>query len=238
MSAAPLPQLPLPPDHLMMAVSGHANHDDFARSRLAGPPQMLRDLQAAHFDPATIHDVLDFGCGCGRFLAGWVMLGTPFRLQGCDYNPLLVDWCNENIPGVPVAANALGEPLPYEAGSFDLIYLISVFTHLSRDEQKRLATEFFRLLRPGGGVYLTFHGEYYYPTMLSQLPDGAELFDRTGFLINSDTPEGSNDCWTLHRPDALLAIFEGFVPAIHFRSVERGPTDVGAWQDSLILRKP
>jgi SAM-dependent methyltransferase len=229
-------EIPLPPDALMIAVSGHANHADFARSRINGPPQMLKDLAEAGLDSAKLVDVLDFGCGCGRFLAGWVMNGSKMRLQGCDYNPELVDWCNRHIPGVNVRINRLGQDLPFENDSFDFVYLISVFTHLTVGGQRLLVSEFQRILRPGGYIYITFHGEYFYLTMFPQIERGEAIFRRDGFLIHNQDLEGGNDCWTLHSPEHLSALFTGFVPLKHFRSLERGPTDVGAWQDSMIFQ--
>lgn len=232
-----LPQeIPLPPDALMVAVSGHANHADFARSRINGPMQMLKDLADAGIDSAKLVDVLDFGCGCGRFLAGWVMNGSKMRLQGCDYNPHLVDWCNRNIPRVKVRVNSFGQKLPFENDSFDFIYLISVFTHLTVEKQKLLISEFQRILRPGGYVYITFHGEYYYPTMLPQVKHGEAIFLRDGFLIHNQYLEGRNDCWTLHSPEHIIALLKGFVLLKHFHSIERGPTDIAAWQDSMIFQ--
>ena len=230
-------EIPLPPDDLMIAVSNHANHKDFARSRRNGPTQMLADLSAAGIDCTKLLDTLDFGCGCGRFLAGWVMRGSPMRLRGCDYNPVLVEWCRNHIPGVIVKVNRLGEKIPFETGSLDFVYLLSVFTHLTVAEQERLIGEFRRVLRPGGYVYVTFHGEYFLPEVLPRVEGGEEIFRRDGFLIQYENLEGQNDCWTLHSPDFLNALFEGFVPLKHFRSLDRGPTDVGAWQDSMIFER-
>jgi SAM-dependent methyltransferase len=229
-------EIPLPPDDLMIAVANHANHEDFARSRVNGPAQMLADLGEAGVDPAMPIDVLDFGCGCGRFLAGWVLRGSEMRLHGCDFNPALVAWCNDRIPGVVVRQNQIGQPVPFADRSFDYIYLLSVFTHLTVAEQTRLINEFRRLLRPGGHVYVTFHGEYFYPEMFPRVAHGEELFRRDGFLIQHQNLEGQNDCWTLHTPEFLASLFTGFVPLKHFRSVDRGPTDIAAWQDSMIFR--
>lgn len=229
-------EIPLPPPSLMTAVAGHADDAEFARSRLSGPRQMLIDLRAAGIDPDKFTDVLDFGCGCGRFLAGWAMMRVPWRSHGCDYNPLLVAWCNNNIPGVIVHENRIGDILPYDSNSLDLVYLLSVFTHLTIPEQERLISEFHRVLRPRGYVYVTFHGEHFYPRMFSQVENGEQLFSETGFLIGKDTEEGTNDCWTLHSPAALAKLFRGFTPVKHFKSIDRGPTDIASWQDSMILQ--
>lgn len=228
--------VPLPPSELMVAVAGHSDDAQFAESRISGPRQMMRDLRAAGVDPDDVRDVLDFGCGCGRLLAGWVMDSSPWHLSGCDYNSALVEWCNDNIPGVLVRENELGEILPFDTDSFDLVYLLSVFTHLTMPEQERLVSEFRRIVRPGGYIYVTFHGEHFYPRMFAQAEGGERRFRETGFLVGWDTVEGTNDCWTLHSPEALTRLFKGFKPLKHFKSTERGPTHVASWQDSMVFQ--
>jgi SAM-dependent methyltransferase len=233
---ATIDDIPLPPHRLMFAVAAHDDDEAFRRSRITGPKQMLSDLTVAGIDPAGIRDILDFGCGCGRFLAGWLALRTQMRLHGCDYNPELVRWCNANLPGISVQENQLGKPLPYASGSFDLVYLISVMTHLTLAEQQQLVSEFRRVVRPGGYVYVTFHGEPFYERLFALVENGEEEFRRTGFLIGANEEEGTNECWTLHSPENLIALFHGFTPIRHFRASERGPTDVGSWQDSIIFQ--
>lgn len=235
--AATIDEVPLPPHRLMAAVAGHDNDEEFGRSRLGGPTQMLLDLVAAGVEPQAIHDLLDFGCGCGRFLAGWLLLHRKFRVYGCDYNPELVTWCNANLPGVAVSENRLGQPLPYGDNSFDLIYLLSVFTHLTLPEQEQVVSEFRRVLRPGGYVYVTFHGEPFYERLFARVENRRQQFREDGFLIGADEEEGTNECWTLHSPEHLVRLFEGFTPLKHFRASERGPTDVASWQDSMIFQR-
>lgn len=230
--------IPLPPDDLMTLVSGHADHAAFARSRERGPRQLLHDLTTAGMDPAQIRTVLDLGCGAGRFLAGWCLAGSPWRLYGCDVNPRLVGWCQETLPTVCVRMSSLGQPLPYEDAQFDLIYALSVVTHLPLAVQLTLLAECRRLLRPGGVLYLTFHGAYYYAALCARVPDGEARLLRDGCLVHGDAGEGSNDCWTLHRAHALVQLCAPLQLVCHLRSGDRGPTDVAAWQDSLILQKP
>ena len=228
--------VPLPPSRLMVAVAGHDDDDAFRRSRISGPQQILKDLAIAGIDVGQIADVLDFGCGCGRFLAGWSLVQTHMCLYGCDYNPELVNWCNANLPGISVRENQLGKPLPYPPGSFDLIYLISVITHLTLREQQKLVSEFRRIVRPGGYVYVTFHGEPFYERLFARVENGEELFRKTGFLIGADEVEGTAECWTLQSPENVIGLFQGFTLIQHFRASERGATDVAAWQDSMIFQ--
>jgi SAM-dependent methyltransferase len=234
--AAASDEIALPPHRLMAAVSGNDDDENFRRSRLGGPTQLLMDLAAAGVDLTRIKETLDFGCGCGRFLAGWLLLRTQMRLYGCDYNPELVRWCNANLPSVSVRENRLGERLPYDTDSFDLVYLLSVFTHLTLSEQRRLVSEFHRIVRPGGYVYVTFHGEPFYQQLFAQVQNGEQQFRESGFLIGCDEQEGTNDCWTLHSPEHLISLFAGFTPVKHFRASDRGATDIASRQDSMLFQ--
>ena len=71
-------------------------------------------------------------------------------------------------------------PLLFEPQSFDLIYGISVFTHLNQQFQPRWLQELRRILKPDGMLILSLHGE----TVWRQLND--ELRNRvqqTGVLV-------------------------------------------------------
>lgn len=105
--------------------------------------------------------VLDFGCGWGRTLRFFMRETLPERLFGVDVLPHSIDacrstnpWCHfEVVPAFPPSA------LPTE--TFDLVYLFSVFSHLSEDAHDRWVTEFRRILRPGGLlVATTWHRDY------------------------------------------------------------------------------
>src|SRR6267378_1721793 len=55
----------LPPASLRFHVAGSSDRESFV-SIGANAARQLLDAVARHRDPATIRDVLDFGCGCGR----------------------------------------------------------------------------------------------------------------------------------------------------------------------------
>ncbi len=57
------------------------------------------------------------------------------------------------------ATNRVLPPLAFEDGLFDLVYAVSVFTHIDRFQQKEWLKEFRRLLRPGGALLLTIYSD-------------------------------------------------------------------------------
>jgi SAM-dependent methyltransferase len=121
----------------------------------------------------------------------------PAELHGCDTNPLAVEWCDENLPFGQFTVNDLTPPLPYPNASFDLIYGLSVFTHLPAELQLPWMAELRRVLKPDGTLVLSFHGDALYGHL-----NRAERNDyRAGKLVvrTSELP-GTNHCATFHPP--------------------------------------
>lgn len=102
-------------------------------------------------------NVLDWGVGCGR-LARHFPDAAGGNLSGCDIDRDNVAWCRDHLRGRFVASS-LQPPLPFGNGEFDVVYGISVFTHLRESLQDRWLDELRRVLRPGGIVLTTVHGE-------------------------------------------------------------------------------
>ena len=100
---------------------------------------------------------LDWGVGCGRVARHFGSEGAT-ALTGCDIDRDNVEWCNQHLPGAFVACR-LSPPLPFANASFDLIYGISVFTHMREPMQMRWLGELARVSAPGCLLMMTIHGE-------------------------------------------------------------------------------
>ena len=98
---------------------------------------------------AEVRTVLDFGCGCGRTLQWWLRQPHPPELYGTDVDAETVAWVKANLP-VHAGTNAPTPPLAYADGLFDVVYSISVFTHLDATFQDAWLRELERVLKPGG----------------------------------------------------------------------------------------
>jgi cyclopropane fatty-acyl-phospholipid synthase-like methyltransferase len=120
--------------------------------------ETIRESLAACGDPIeAVKSLLDFGCGCGRVLRQWASLPST-EVHGTDYNPKLIAWCRENLRFASIGLNGLAPPLVYEDERFDLVFAISVFTHLTTDLEDRWIAELHRVLRPGGRLLLSARG--------------------------------------------------------------------------------
>jgi SAM-dependent methyltransferase len=185
----------------MVRVAGTADAEWFLRSGRAA-----YDAIAAHVPLATTGSVLDFGCGCGRVARYW----EPFAgsVCGSDLDRPAVEWCRRNLSFARFEVNGLEPPLAFEDGSFDLVYALSVFTHLTGPLQLAWRDELRRVLRPGGLLLVTTHGSSYRPRLE---PDERERFDRGELVVRWGDLPGSNLCSAYHPEPYLKETFaDGF----------------------------
>jgi 2-polyprenyl-3-methyl-5-hydroxy-6-metoxy-1,4-benzoquinol methylase len=127
----------------------------------------------------TAHGILDWGCGCGRVIREIMKFVTPATLTGCDIDTEAIAWDKKHIPGPTFDRIDPYPPTSYSAGAFDLIYGISVMTHLDEQTQLSWLRELSRIASQGGIVALTVIGENLRKTnMPAEL---AKTFHETGF---------------------------------------------------------
>jgi SAM-dependent methyltransferase len=228
--AAVATALPVPAAELLYQVAGSADSNWFlacGESVFSAITDLLRRRDVAL---TQLRSVLDFGCGCGRVLRWWNGVEGP-TLHGCDYNSAMVAWCRVNLPFAHIQTNALTPPLGYDDASFDLVYAISVFTHLSADLQARWITELRRIVAPGGWLLVSTHGTNY----LSALDSSErQRFERGELVVHYDEASGSNLCNAYH-PHAFMRgeWSQGFVVVEHLPAGARP----NVLQDLWLLRK-
>jgi SAM-dependent methyltransferase len=179
--------LPSPPAHLMQRVVN--SHDE--RAFRTGGLKVYADFLAAlapHRDVSSIRSLLDWGCGCGRATAHF-MLHQPTipEVRGCDIDAEAIAWCNANLAPGQFTSVAPLPPMPYADGQFDVVVSCSVLSHLKREMQHRWLAELHRILAPDGLVAASFHGLFAAAVLYP--PKSVHAIRRLG--ISDDTPDGS-----------------------------------------------
>jgi SAM-dependent methyltransferase len=134
--------------------------------------------------------VLDWGSGCGR-VARHFPGHRAQRLTGCDIDHDNVRWCTEHMAGTFVASGVV-PPLPFEREAFDVVYGISVFTHLREALQMKWLDELARVTRRGAYLLMTVHGRN--AIEFAQLPREdqlrlAGLVEQAGLLVASSNSQ-------------------------------------------------
>lgn len=104
--------------------------------------------------------VLDFGCGAGRTLRHFQPEADTAEFWGVDIDRGSVDLLRETVcPPLHVMQSGYLPPLALDSGSFDLVWSISVFTHLT-DNSIPWLLELHRLLKPGALLIATYMGRW------------------------------------------------------------------------------
>lgn len=170
----------------------------------------------------------DWGAGCGRVMRWLLAAENPgVAVHGGDIDAANVQYCRENLGAAKLEVLPLHPPTPYRAGQFQVIYGLSVFTHLLEDVQFAWLGELARISAPGATVLVTVHGHASY--CLAQ-PDSDWLvrLRETGFdasihdgILADEIDDDSYYRATFHTPEyvrerwseyfEVVDILEGFV---------------------------
>jgi cyclopropane fatty-acyl-phospholipid synthase-like methyltransferase len=101
-------------------------------------------------------DVLDIGCGYGRLMHA--IAGSVNSIVGVDVHNAPIRTASRLLSGFENAEVLVtdGVSLPFEDHSFDLVYSMSVFQHLSRKIVHGYFAEIGRVLRNDGRLLIQF----------------------------------------------------------------------------------
>ena len=157
--------LPLPPMRLRARIGSRGAADFVNAGRSC--QEALTNAARTHLGHDGLDGlrILDFGCGCGRTLRHFA--GTS--VGGCDVDPEAIAWLRKHVAADRFVLSRFDPPLPWPDATFDLIYSVSVFTHLNEASQHGWLLEIARILKPGGGALLTVQSEH----ALSMFVEGA-----------------------------------------------------------------
>ncbi|WP_422931718.1 class I SAM-dependent methyltransferase [Singulisphaera sp. PoT] len=222
---------PLPPGQLIFLV---ANTEDVSWFLDTGALAAKSIREILGKNGVAIEDcksILDFGCGVGRVIRHWAGLEGP-KISGVDYNPGMIRWCERNIAFANFKTNIIDTSLPFEDGSFDFIYCLSVFTHLSEPLQRFWMAELKRVMAPGGHLLITTHGDHY---LYALTPEEQARYRAGEVVVHKANRPGSNDCAVFH-PESYVRQHL----ARDFEVVDMIPEGAkgNPCQDLYLLKKP
>lgn len=102
--------------------------------------------------------VLDVGCGSGNLtLTAKRSAGQSGTVNGIDASPEMIDVARRNAKQTGIEAMfdvALIEKLPFGDSTFDVVISRLVMHHLPGDLKQQAMAEIFRVLKPGGTIFL------------------------------------------------------------------------------------
>jgi GrpB-like predicted nucleotidyltransferase (UPF0157 family)/SAM-dependent methyltransferase len=122
------------------------------------------------------HKMLDVGCGLGRMaipLTSYLTSGGEY--YGFDLREITIEWCQQKIASNfsnfhflhsnviskhyynKGETSAAEYKFPFEDNFFDLVIVVSVFTHMLPEDVDAYLGEISRVLKPGGKCLVTFY---------------------------------------------------------------------------------
>jgi 2-polyprenyl-3-methyl-5-hydroxy-6-metoxy-1,4-benzoquinol methylase len=215
----------LPPPRLRSLVGGSPNGAWFVAAGRASAAALRAAAieRGFDFDDPSI-SILDFGCGCGRTSRHWQR-----PIHGTDIRNELVVWCQEHLPG-NYTVNDPEPPTLYSNSAFDVVYAVSVFTHLTVDRQRQWLAEFARVIRPGGLLLLTTHGDRAAAENQALSEDEVRDYHSGRIVVCYPREEGSNVCVAYHPEGSFARLTDEF-------DVERLSEALGGHDIHALLRR-
>lgn len=223
----------LPPTDLILRVNGSADIRSFLDAGKKCSQDIESSLVKVNRNMREFQSILDFGCGCGRTLMWFANRASDHSLYGTDIDSDAISWCRDNLRFGSFEVNSALPPLDYPSDKFDLVYAISVLTHLDEDYQFRWLSELKRIVKPKGILLATVHGQYCWKDLP---PEPMATIQEHGFVF---VPVGA---WKGVFPDWYQLTFhtQGYVEerfAEYFKVLDYVPRGLNNHQDMIVLQK-
>lgn len=202
------PDVPSPPWMMLYDIQGNCDLAGFHASGKESATEIARLVHENAHAPGGALRILEWGCGPARVLQHLDSgEGSPWQLYGSDYNPRTVQWCRQRFPRIHFLDNGLLPPMPMEAGSIDVFYCISVFTHLSEESHYQWIEEVQRLLKPGGLFIGTFHGDAFRGQLTAEEQQG---YDCGQLVVRDKIQEGKKNFSAYHCDSIVRRLLSPF----------------------------
>jgi ubiquinone/menaquinone biosynthesis C-methylase UbiE len=150
-----------------LVVGHHHDHDSggvithprayevFASAWFLGQRGRVFDRLVAASGARPADKVLDIGCGTGYFARRIApAVGPDGAVVGIDPSEPMVDYASRLAPAGCSFRVAGAENLPFGDTSFDLIVSSLAFHHIPAEHRGDAVREMFRVLRPGGRLFI------------------------------------------------------------------------------------
>lgn len=230
----------LPPPHLRYQVHVQLDPESFIEAAKVNADAICSAVSRQGGHLTQMERILDWGCGPGKVLQAiyWNHLESkvnPPVLYGCDISDQAVSWARRHIPFARFAHTSSLPPLPFEDSFFDLIYGISVFTHLDAEHELVWLNELSRIIKSDGLVIVTVRADH--AGWLDPKTEEYQKLQQEGIIfrppLKGFRKEGLPDCYgnTYHTKAYVLKTY-----AQHFEVLEYVNEGIRK-QDLLVLKR-
>ena len=229
------PSVAIPPDEWLFETFQLDYQKYFDDGKLAA--KELLDW-TVEFIPTEMPTILDWGCGTGRIIQHMHDYNPYALLYAADINKKMIEWDHLHIKDVHFSEISSKTPTSYPANYFDLVYGISVFTHLSSKLQAAWIEELQRIIKPSGLLLITTHGSFFHSQLLqkekNKLTENG-FFEKV-FYQNKQLQSGNRNYTLYVMEDYFKKIIERAFEIKFYYDGTKHPEKFGG-QDLWILKK-
>ncbi len=224
------PNVTLPPDYLIYESFQMNYQEYYTESKKTA--KWLKN----HFEKyinLSNKRILDWGCGPGRIIRHLPdVIGKECEYLGTDYNEKSIDWCSKNLVNIQFNKNSLNAQLPYVDNYIDVIYGLSIFTHLSEQLHYDWYNELYRILKPKGIMFLTTQGDNF-KVKLTEFE--LKKYNKDQLIVRGNVKEGHRTYSAFHPKGFMENLFSNVEILEH---IETKPEKGGFLpQDIWIVKK-
>ncbi|WP_299323407.1 class I SAM-dependent methyltransferase [Parasphingopyxis sp.] len=198
--------MPIPPGWLCQAFTSMPDPRRYLRSGERSAKLILELAEKHGQELSPESRILDFGCGSGR-VARFLPRLTPGQVLACDLHPDAIEWCQRHMGFGEFFQGQLTPPMHIEDDSIDLMYAVSVLTHLDMDHQLAWLSEWARILKKGALAIVTFSGDDFVEKVLAHAPGYQDAIRET-WAANDGFAFIDDDGWRGVFPDAYQNAYQ------------------------------
>ncbi len=197
------PNIKLPPDYLIYE-SFRINYPKYYFTSMEGAKELVGRIEK-HIELKN-KNILDWGCGPARIIRHFpTIVVNDCNFYGTDYNKKTIAWNIKNIENVQFNNNSLEAKLPYKDNFFDVIYGLSVLTHLSEKLHYEWFNELYRVLNKGGILLLTTQGTNFENKLTETEQRG---FNNDKLIVRGNVLEGHRTYSAFHPKKFMENLFK------------------------------
>ncbi|MFD0964992.1 class I SAM-dependent methyltransferase [Pseudofulvibacter geojedonensis] len=223
------PSFKFPPDYLMYE-SFQMSYRKYYESGKKNA-EWLTTLFCKHIELKN-KKILDWGCGPGRIIRHLPeVISNNCSFYGTDYNQKSIKWCSENLSRISFNHNTIDAKLPYSDNEFDVIYGLSIITHLSEDKHYEWFQELYRILKPNGILLLTAQGDNFISKLTTE---EQESYNNGELIVRGNVTEGHRVYSAFHPTPFMQKLFKNANIVDH---IIQKPIDNWIPQDIWIVKK-
>ncbi len=224
------PELVLPPDYWLYETY-RLDYRKFAEDGLVAAREIL-EWTAPYLSGEPVN-ILDWGCGAGRVTQHLPKLLPRAGVYACDTNEQMIDWDKANYKGIHFSAIPHDPPTPYSNAQFDLVFGVSVFTHLDVSVQATWLAELHRILAKEAVLLITTHGSHYENKLLKKQK---RALRKNGIFTVRYPHKGHRMLSTYHHADKFSELLGWYFIILEHHDGKNEPGKIGG-QDVWILRR-